>query len=312
MAERINPEKKFDIVSDILETLRFRGTIFFHSQLAAPWGVSFEPMDIPRFHIALSGECFVGIDHLQSIQVKHREIVMLPTGKSHWIADSPGRDLVESVKVGEACELNSPMFQSGEITNRLMCGLVQFDHSDSHPMLDALPEIMHFPESKINESTWATATLIDMELIRTNSNSNTIIDRLSEVLFLQLLEEYVQSGEGETGFFAALRDKRIYQALKLIHSELDFHWTLDNLGERVGMSRATLNRHFHTTVGTTPMVYIQNWRMMKSYSLIRHSNSSLDTIAESVGFSSARTLTRAFQRHYGFSPKEARNSDSNL
>ena len=69
MPERLNQEKAFDVLGDILETLRFRGSVFFQSDLAAPWGMSLSEIGSPRFHIVLSGECFVGSDGHEAVQV---------------------------------------------------------------------------------------------------------------------------------------------------------------------------------------------------------------------------------------------------
>jgi AraC-like DNA-binding protein len=306
VSERLNVDPKFDVLGDILETLRFRGSIFFHSELAAPWGMSLASTEVPRFHIALSGDCFVGINSDDAVKVEETDIIMLPTGHSHWIADQPGRTLVSGERVGKACELGAPLFQRGEITNRLMCGLVRYDQGASHPILDSLPEVLHFPELKPTEPTWITATLIDTEVLRTQQNRSPIVDRLAEVLFLQLLHRYVEGRDDATGFIAALRDRRVHRALTLIHRQPSFDWSLSSLSEQVGMSRATLIRRFQDEVGMAPMTYIANWRIMKAHNLIRHTADSLDRIAESVGFVSARTLSKAFQRHYGRTPSELR------
>ena len=295
-----------DVLGDVLETLRFRGSIFFRSELAAPWGMSLAPMGIPRFHIAFSGNCFVGTDQNDSVQVQEMGIVMLPRGDSHWIADQPGRELIPSECADNACELGMPLFQDGQITNHLMCGLVHFDKEAPHPMLDSMPEVMHFPKLNSNDPVWMTVMLIDSEIRRTQDHRTPIIERLTEVLFLQLLNHYVSAHKEATGFFAALRDRRVHRALTLTHREPEFPWTLSSLGERVGMSRATLTRHFQEAVGVAPMAYITNWRIMKAYNAIKYSAAPLEHIARSTGFGSARTLTRAFQRQYACTPNELR------
>ena len=145
--------------------------------------------------------------------------------------------------------------------------------------------------------------------MRGNRNGGSrIADRLTEVLFLQLLNRYVREDEKASGFLAALRDRRVYRALSLIHQEPEFNWTLTSLGERVGMSRATLVRRFQEVVGVAPMAYIEDWRIMKAHSLVKYSATSFDNIADVTGYASARTLSRAFQRHYGCTPNELRRS----
>ncbi len=299
---------RFDVLSDVLETIRFKGTVFFHSRLAAPWGISFEPMTIPRFHISLHGDCFIGSHQNQFLKLQKMEIVMIPTGNAHWVADQPHSKRIQSEQVGEACELSQPMFQQGEITNRLMCGLVQYDEDTPHPIFDTLPDVLHFPQEVISESTWATVEVIDREIQRKKQNSSPIIDRLTEALFLQLLEAYVEKNEQKVGFFAALGDPRLKQALMLIHRNPETNWTVTALGKQIGMSKATLNRHFQHTVGQTPMAYIKNWKMMKALNLVKHSSFSLEQIADLVGFSSARTLNKAFFRNYAHTPSHARTS----
>jgi len=308
--ERINhDEVAFDVVGDVLETLRFKGSIFFRSDLAAPWGMSLEEVDIPRFHIAMSGSFYVGSDKAESVNVNHMEIAMLPNGHSHWIADQPGRKLISSHRAGQACELDNPLFQQGEITQKLMCGMVHYDKASSHPILDSLPQVLHFRELTSAEPIWMTVKLIESEMQRSKGKGDTIVDRLTEVLFLQLLNRYIHESKEMTVFLAALRDKRIHKALSLIHLEPNFNWSIASLGKRVGMSRATLVRHFQSSVGLAPMAYILNWRMMKAYNLIKNSNANLEQVAEQVGFASARTLSKAFKRQYAVTPSELRRNE---
>jgi AraC-like DNA-binding protein len=301
-----NIDAEFDVIGDILETLRFRGSIFFRSDLAAPWGMSLKRMNIPRFHIALKGSCMLGSDASATVKVEHMDIVMLPKGNSHWIADKPGRTLVPSDAAGEACELGQAYFQKGEITNRLMCGLVQFDQQVSHPILENLPQIMHFSDIQENDPIWISVTLIDLEMQRAKSRSGRIVDRLTEVLFLQLLNRFVSQNQETKGFLMALGDRRVNSALVLIHSEPQTNWTLNSLGERSGMSRATLVRHFQDAVGVAPMTYIANWKLMTAYNRVKYSSASLEQVAESVGFASARSLSRAFRRTFKITPSELR------
>jgi transcriptional regulator GlxA family with amidase domain len=74
------------------------------------------------------------------------------------------------------------------------------------------------------------------------------------------------------------------------------------------MSRATLVRRFQDAVGVAPMTYIKNWRMMKAYGAIKYTHAPLEEIAASMGFASARTLAKAFERQYGFTPTELRRT----
>lgn len=308
MSDRLNVSDGFDLIGDVLETLRFRGTIFFRSDLAAPWGISLEPVDTPRFHIALAGSCYVAESESEPVAVQEMDIIMLPTGNAHWIADAPGRDLVSATRAGRACELGEPLFQQGEVSNRLLCGIVHYDQDSSHPLLDTLPSLLHFPKLEPKDPIWVTATLIDTEMSRSNDYSVSIVDRLTEVLFLQLLHYQVERAGNATGFLAALQDRRVNKALSLIHRDPAFDWTLDLLGQEVGMSRATLVRQFQDAVGIAPMAYVANWRIAKAHNLVSYSTRSFEDIADATGFASARTLSRSYQRRYGSTPRKMRRA----
>jgi AraC-like DNA-binding protein len=301
-------ETDFSVLDDVIDTLRFRGSIFFHSSLAAPWGMSLPPTSTPRFHIALEGSFYIGTENDQA-SVDAMDIVMLPSGDMHWIADQLNRELVPSEDAGEACELGMPLFQEGDITNRVMCGLVHYDDAISHPIISVLPSIFHLSNIQQDDSIWVIVKQIDAEITRAGSKKNTIIDRLTEILFIQLLNHYVSENENLTGFFAALNEPRIENILQLIHKNPEKQWTLDIMGGEVGMSRATLQRKFKAGLGVSPMTYLSRWRMAKAYQLLKHTGQSLDSIADETGFADARTLRTAFQRHYGFTPSELRKNN---
>ncbi|MEH6473571.1 MAG: AraC family transcriptional regulator [Halopseudomonas sp.] len=310
MLNRLNEETPFDVFSDVMETLRFRGSIFFRSELAAPWGMSLGSTASPRFHILLSGSCFVGVSGEDGIEVRDSEIVMYSGNDAHWIADQPGRPLVPSSDASKACQLSNPLFQQGEITHRIMCGLVHFDRDASHPFIDALPEILHIPRLGRTDPLWMTIQLIDTEIQRGKDPNGPIIDRLTEVLFLQLLNHYISTHQEPAGFLSALSDRRVYQTLKLIHQAPGHNWTQESLGAQVGMSRATLSRKFQEAVGMGPIAYLTKWRIMKAHSLAKYTAEPLEQIADSVGFSSARALGKAFKRHYGCTPQKLRRHGS--
>ena len=307
LSQRIKVATGGGVLGDVLETLRFRSTIFFRSPLAAPWGFHLGQEPAPRFHISIAGRFFVGGDENPApVAVGEMEIVLLPDGRSHWIADRPGRSLVPSEKAAAACELGSPLFQGGSITNMVMCGVTHFDTDLSHPLLDALPSLVHYPKLDARSPIWRLVELIDSEAELPGTLRTPILDRLTEALFLHLLQELVDHGEGTIGFIAALQDRPLHRALELLHRQPATPWTIDDLAGRVALSRATLVRRFRELVGMAPIEYLTRWRLLKAHQMARSTADSVDQIASQVGFSSAQTLTRAFKRSFGVTPSSLR------
>jgi AraC-like DNA-binding protein len=295
------------ILGDVLEGMRFHGTVFFRSELAAPWGVWTDDADFPRFHIALCGGFFVGLEGGGTpVRVEESGIILLPRGGVHWMADKPGRRLLSPAAVNDQCELGHPPFQNGTITNELMCARIHFDDQFSHPLLDALPEIVHIPGMDRDSSLWHLVALIDDEIRHSRSLSGPVVDRLTEVLFLQMLREFVAGVKTPRGYIAALHDHRLSRALQLIHQNPAKDWTLEAIAAKVCMSRATLARRFKEAVGTAPIEYLTQWRLLRAHDLVKYSNIPLEHIAEQVGFASAQTLARSFKRRFGYTPSALR------
>ncbi|WP_394212068.1 cupin domain-containing protein [Enterovibrio calviensis] len=306
MSKGIKDLKTFNFFTDVIETLKFRGTIFFSSDLSQPWGISLEKRSYPRFHIALKGECYVGADNAKNIKANEMDIFMLPKGDSHWIADNPKNKMLPSNQAVNACELGSPLFQVGATTHRLMCGLVEFDEGLTHPILDALPSVIHVQNIGHDSIIWRLVMLIDQEIRENGFHKNPSVDKLTEILFLKILIHFVSEHTENYGFLRAIHDKRIRQALSLIHDSPGKDWTLEDLGNQVGMSKATLVRHFQDALGMAPIAYLNHWRRLKAYNAIRYTNDSMDKIALSFGFTSGRTLSRALVRELGMTPAEIR------
>jgi len=309
LTERIKKALTTDVLIDILDTLRFRSTIFLRSQLAAPWGFSFGRAPTPRFHISLGGDFFVGGDETGTpVQVREMEIALLPRGCCHWVADRPGRPLVPSERAEGQCELERQALRGGTVTHQIMCGRTALDPNLTHPFFASLPEIVHLPCVADDSRIWRMVKLIDAEVASTQSLRSPIINRLTEALFLQLLQDAVEHGREAIGFVAALRDPQLHRVLQLIHEELAKDWTIEDLANFAAMSRATLVRRFRKSVGAAPIEYLTRWRLLKAHQLTKHSAHSIERVADLVGFSNSQTLGRAFKRHFGYPPSRLRGS----
>ena len=82
-------------------------------------------------------------------------------------------------------------------------------------------------------------------------------------------------------------DKAVSDAVKLmeyISENLDTRLTLDILSEVVNMSRASLNRLFHSVLGTSPMEYVLSQRVERARELLARGGMSKTEIAQSCGF----------------------------
>jgi AraC-like DNA-binding protein len=130
-----------------------------------------------------------------------------------------------------------------------------------------------------------------------------VLAKLAEVLFIEVLRLYMhEQGEGRTGWLAGVRDRIVGPALNGLHARPAHAWTLEELARHAGCSRSVLAERFQQLVGTSPMQYLTQWRMLLAANLLCGTNAPLARIAEDVGYQTDTAFSRAFRREFGSPP----------
>ena len=137
-----------DILDDILETLKFKGNLYFQTEFSGSWGIevpSFE--QAIRFHLVLQGQCHVRLSADTGQQLNPGDLIFITAGANHHICDSPNHSTLPLQTIlhdtgyqGEGVLVYKP--QPSENTTKLLCGHLNFREGAYHPVLQALPDTM--------------------------------------------------------------------------------------------------------------------------------------------------------------------------
>jgi AraC-like DNA-binding protein len=106
-----------------------------------------------------------------------------------------------------------------------------------------------------------------------------------------------------------LREPYVARALALLHRDITRHWTVDDLGREVGLSRSALADRFIRLIGVPPMHYLAAWRMQVAAERLRNTSASLAQIAEIVGYESEAAFSRAFKKVFRVAPATWRRAN---
>lgn len=182
------------------------------------------------------------------------------------------------------------------------CANLKFEGGVAHPIAAALPAFVCLPLSRIEGAESVLALLFD-EAFATRCGRQAMLDRLFEVVLIQILRHLMEHGHAKAGLLAGLSHKKLRHALVAMHEEPAREWTLEALAESAAMSRTVFANTFMEVVGVTPGRYLQSWRISLAQLALQRGQ-ALGLIASEVGYGSEAALSRAFKAQTGSSPRD--------
>jgi signal transduction histidine kinase/DNA-binding response OmpR family regulator len=85
----------------------------------------------------------------------------------------------------------------------------------------------------------------------------------------------------------------------------DERYSVELLGEAVGLSRTQLHRKLKGLIGQSPGDLIRIIRLQRSYELLKNKVGTVAEVSYMVGYGNPQNFSTSFSRHFGFPPSEA-------
>ncbi|HOX27171.1 MAG TPA: AraC family transcriptional regulator [Candidatus Krumholzibacteria bacterium] len=322
-----------DTLSDVLRTVRFRGALFYYVEGTSPWVAEAPPAReiIPaimpgaehmiEFHGIVQGSCWAAITGESPLRLEQGDVVLFPQGDSHVVSSAPGLrcsgadrslyfsprppQLPYAISMDQTEVTTARLDGGGRDRATIACGFLGLDAKPFNPLLAALPRVLRVPGTALGDDSWVTTFFraVVMESNQKRPGGEAVLERMSEMLFVEVLRRYVDALPPEqTGWLAGMRDPAVGRALSLLHERPADAWTLDRLSAEAGLSRSALHERFVHFIGQPPMQYLTRWRMQVAAGLLRDTAATLAAIALDVGYESEAAFSRAFKREVGVSP----------
>lgn len=321
-----------DPLSDVLRTVKLTGALFFLTDASFPWGVevphpdAFSSIILPRaqhvvsYHIILKGAGWASIPGIASTWFEAGDILVFAHHDPYSMLSAPDEPpefdadaTVAFFREMAAGKLPFVIHEGGgsEPRSEFVCGFLGCDMRPFNPVLSTLPRLLRVRRSNAAQDS-LLSRLIDVTLTEARQprvGGETIRLRLSELIFVEVLRQYLQSLPGhETGWLSGLRDPSIGKVLALLHERPGHPWTLNGLAREAGMSRAALVARFTHLIGHAPMQYLALWRMQIAARLLADSSMKVAAVGREVGYESEAAFSRAFKKIVGASPAAWRYS----
>jgi AraC-like DNA-binding protein len=316
-----------DALSETLRVVRLVGAIFINGRFTAPWcyqsprADTVAPMLEPGaeriviFHLITEGECHVELEGQAPVHLSAGDVVLFPQGHAHRMMSQPGLAPAVGARL-DAVLSRRPrqlVYGGGGARTRLVCGYLACDARLAQMLLAGLPPLVKVNVRGSDAGIWLEAS-VRYALAEARSprpGGAGVLAKLSEVLFIEVLRLHMnEQSPGRTGWLAGLRDRVVGAALNAMHAEPAKAWTLDALAHAAHTSRSVLAERFMQLVGSAPMHYLTQWRMLLASNLLLRGNAPLARIAEDVGYQTDTAFSRAFRREFGVPPATWRRSQS--
>ena len=312
-----------DVLAQVLSTVRLSGTLTFSGDFGAPWGFEKDTLNGIPFHIVQEGVAWLHFPGVGPRRLEAGDIVLFPTGVAHGLASGPAiarmpfADLLaqsgHSTALPDPDESRFPLriaFGDERPRTRLLSGIFALNGPIWSPLLQGLPPVVitHGHDGAVPRSIEQTVSALLDELATTAPGAAAIVQRLGEMLFVQMLRRYIVNADpSAVGWLLGVGHPQVGRVLALIHAAPERAWTIPLLAAELGTSRSRLAEAFSRIVGQPLGQYLAAWRMQAAAQLLASPHAlGLADIAQRVGYQSDVAFAKAFKRWADCTPRAYR------
>ena len=294
-----------DILAEVLDRIRLGGTLLFHFELGHPWSLALPQRPYALFHYLSRGSATLALEQGGELQMTAGDFVVISRGEPHTIF-SDRRTPPFSVTDLDRTSAHRGVVRHGGSAppnTTMICGKFTVARPSRGSVLELLPPVLLL--KRVEDGEWLDAILRRMvnESAHARPGQGVALSRLTEVLFVEVLRNWVKSlAAGEGGWLGAIADSHIGPALQLIHERPDHPWTLDDLGQRVGLGRSAFSARFTKLIGQSMYRYLIGRRMAEAAFLLESTDDGIARIATRVGYETVAAFSKVFLRHHGLTP----------
>lgn len=291
-------ESPNDLLSRILDLYQLRASVFATPSTCGSWQIDMPESPHVEFHLVATGRCFLhhGSEGAAPIELQAGDVVVFPRSRRHVVSHAAAVE-----------EPGTKLFESGTgLRTELVCGTFILDGAHANPLIVSLADIVIVSGASAREELKAIALLLASEAHLPRAARQSVLNRLSEVLFVYVLRHEIDRGAIRKGLLGAFLDPALRRVLTAVHESPGSRWTVASLANVARLSRTAFLDRFQSAVGIPPMQFLTDWRMRLAHLRLRDGSRSVAAVSSELGYATEASFRRAFKRVLGVGPGAVR------
>ena len=296
-----------DPLSDVLSLLKPRSYMSGGFDVGGDLSIQFPRYEGIKCYAIGAGQCWLQMEGVPDpVRLKAGDCFLLPRGWPFVLTSDLSLTPVDFFALLPTVQrIGGIALVNGGGDFFIMGGHFTLSGNHAGMLLGILPPIVHLRKESDKAALRWSLDRMRQELLEPQPGGSLVAQQLAYMLLVQALRLHLTEGlNGGVGWLFALADKQMGTAISAMHDDPAHRWTLQELGERAGMSRSAFALKFKETVGDSPMEYLTRWRMMLAGDRLTNSEDSISVIALSLGYESESAFSTAFKRVMGCSPRQ--------
>jgi len=293
------------LLDKLLDQLTVRVEPFALCFVSAGWRLCLPCPSAVTFHFVLQGRGYLrGPGKDDVLALSNNWLAVVPTGTMHSLESK--RRVRHEEHIGAPPPDSPPVLKlvagkSATAEFIIACGLVSVRYGQWLGLFDHLRDVLAVDLSDSPRVRTAFSAIL-AEQSNPSPGGNAMTTALMTTCLVELLRHLAQGHADAPPWLTALEDRRLGRAIDRILADVAASHTVESLAEVAAMSRSAFAQKFTETFGRPPMSLVHHLRMQRADQLLQEGGSSIEEVAQRVGFSSRSHFSRVFKEHYGVSP----------
>ena len=189
--------------------------------------------------------------------------MLLPSGRPFRLAKNIGLEPVafQVLLSGERCGGIGVLNGGGDAM--ILGGHFVCAGAPANILLGAMPPVVHLRKDTGKAALRWALDRMRQEMVEAQPGAALVAQHLAHMMLVQALRLYLAEGDGSSvDWLFALADPQMAAAMSAVHADPGARWTLQALARKAGMSRSGFAQKFKATVGSSPIDYLTQWRML--------------------------------------------------